>query len=95
MISASRLKVSRLGFVTSRRKNAQPIETSTMTATTFCIAQMSVQSSPSKGIESTAWMSPPVTMFAVPIVRSTKPQKIPACMTAAPGSLNIFVWMNA
>ena len=35
-------------------------------------------------------MIPPVTMLAVPIVSSTKPQKIPACITAAPGSLNIF-----
>ena len=35
-------------------------------------------------------MIPPVTMSAVPMVSSTNPQKIPACMIAAPGSLNIF-----
>ena len=40
-------------------------------------------------------MIPPVTMLAVPIVSSTKPQKMPACITAAPGSLNILVWTNA
>ena len=40
-------------------------------------------------------MSPPVTMLAVPIVSSTKPQKIPACISPARGSLNIFVWTNA
>ena len=32
-------------------------------------------------------MTPPVTMLAVPIVSSTNPQKIPACMIAAPGVL--------
>ena len=53
------------------------------------------QSSPSNGAETTAWMSPPVTMFAVPTVSRTKPQKIPRCRIAARGSLNIFVWMNA
>ena len=31
----------------------------------------------------TAWMSPPVTMLAVPIVRRTKPQKMPACIRPA------------
>ena len=40
-------------------------------------------------------MTPPVTMLAVPIVSSTNPQKIPACMIAAPGSLNILVWTKA
>ena len=43
----------------------------------------------------TAWMSPPVTMFAVPIVSSTKPQKMPACIRPARESLNIFVWTKA
>ena len=34
-------------------------------------------------------------MFAVPIVSRTKPQKIPACISPARQSLNIFVWTNA
>ena len=93
--SASRLNVSRRGRVTSRRKNAQPIETSTMTATTFCIALTRAQSSPSNGIDSTCSITPPVTTFAVPMVSSTKPQKMPACIRPARASLNIFVWMNA
>ncbi len=66
-----------------------------MTATTFCIALMSAQMIPSAGILRTVWMIPPVTMLAVPMVSSTNPQKIPACITAAPGSLNILVWTNA
>ncbi len=66
-----------------------------MNATTFCIALMSAHSRPSSGIDRTSWMIPPVTMLAVPIVSRTKPQKIPACITAAPGSLNIFDWTNA
>ena len=93
--SASRLNVRRRGLVTSRRKNAQPIDTRTMTATTFCIALISVQSRPSNGIDRTCSMIPPVTTFAVPIVSSTKPQKIPACISPARASLNILVWMNA
>ena len=40
-------------------------------------------------------MTPPVTMSAVPIVSRTKPQKIPACIRPARGSLNIFVWTKA
>ena len=40
--------------VTSRRKKAQAIETRTMTATTFCIALMSVHSRPSNGIDRSA-----------------------------------------
>ncbi len=40
-------------------------------------------------------MSPPVTTLAVPIVSRTKPQKMPACISPARGSLNILVWMNA
>ncbi len=66
-----------------------------MTATTFCIALMSVHSSPSNGIDRTSSMIPPVTTLAVPIVSSTKPQKMPACISPARTSLNIFVWMNA
>ena len=66
-----------------------------MTATTFCIALTSAHSRPSNGIEMTAWMSPPVTMFAVPIVSRTKPQKMPACISPARASLNIFVWTKA
>ena len=66
-----------------------------MTATTFCIALTSVHSRPSNGIDRTAWMTPPVTMLAVPIVSRTKPQKMPACIVAAPGSLNILVWTKA
>ena len=40
-------------------------------------------------------MRPPVTMLAVPIVSRTKPQKMPACISPARQSLNIFVWTNA
>ena len=40
-------------------------------------------------------MIPPVTTLAVPIVSRTKPQKIPACISPARQSLNIFVWMTA
>ncbi len=43
----------------------------------------------------TAWMSPPVTMLAVPIVSRTNPQKIPKCISPARRSLNIFVWTSA
>ena len=66
-----------------------------MTATTFCIALTAAQKAPSNGIDRTFWMSPPVTMSAVPTVSSTNPQKIPACISPARGSLNILVWMNA
>ena len=66
-----------------------------MTATTFCIARVAAHRTPSNGNEMTAWTSPPVTMFAVPTVSRMKPQKIPRCRIAAPGSLNIFVWTNA
>ena len=66
-----------------------------MTATTFCIAATAVQIRPSNGIDRTAWMTPPVTMLAVPIVSSTKPQKIPPCIRPARQSLNIFVWTRA
>ncbi len=68
-----------------RRPSA--IETRTITATMFCIALMSVQRIPSAGILRTVWMIPPVTMLAVPIVSSTKPQKIPACITGCAGIL--------
>jgi hypothetical protein len=67
----------------------------TMTATTFCIARVAAQSTPSNGHEMTACTSPPVTMLAVPTVSRMKPQKIPRWRIAAPGSLNIFVWTNA
>ena len=40
-------------------------------------------------------MIPPVTMLAVPIVRRTNPQKMPACIRPARTSLNILVWMTA
>ncbi len=43
----------------------------------------------------TAWTSPPVTTLAVPIVSSTKPQKMPKCISPARRSLNIFVWRKA
>ena len=66
-----------------------------MTATTFCIALISAQNRPSNGIDRTCWMTPPVTMLAVPIVSRTKPQKMPACIRPALASLNILVWMNA
>ena len=66
-----------------------------MQATMFCIALIRAQMRPSAGILRTDWMIPPVTMSAVPMVSSTNPQKIPACMIAAPGSLNIFDWTKA
>ena len=66
-----------------------------MTATTFCIALVTAHSAPSSGAERTVWMMPPVTMLAVPIVRRTKPQKMPACMRPARGSRNIFLWTSA
>ena len=66
-----------------------------MTATTFCIALIAAQSSPSNGILRIAWMIPPVTMSAVPMVSRTKPQKMPACIRPALASLNILVWMKA
>ena len=84
MIRASVLKVSRRGLEMRRRENAQPIENRTMQATMFCIALIRAQISPSAGILSTDWMIPPVTMSAVPMVSSTNPQKIPACMTPRP-----------
>ena len=43
----------------------------------------------------TAWTSPPVTMLAVPIVRSTKPQKIPACISAAREVPEHLRWASA
>ncbi len=51
-----------------------------------------VHSAPSNGIETIAWIRPPVTMFAVPIVSRMKPQKIPAWSRPAAGSRNIRVW---
>jgi hypothetical protein len=89
---ASRLNVRRAGFVTSRRQYAQAMQTSTITATTFCIPLTRVHSRPSNGIDTTASISPPVTMLAVPIVSRTKPQKIPAWSQPARQSRNIRVW---
>src|SRR6185369_3230064 len=63
--------------------------------TTFCMARTAAQIRPSNGRDRTAWMTPPVTTLAVPIVRRMKPQKMPQCMRAARGSLNIFVWTKA
>ena len=62
-----------------------------MTATTFCIALTATHSAPSNGIETIAWIRPPVTMLAVPTVSRTKPQKIPACSSPAARSRNIRV----
>ncbi len=67
----------------------------TITATTFCIAEMAAQITPSSGAVRTVSMIPPVTTFAVPIVSRTNPQKMPACMTPARRSLNIFAWRIA
>ena len=66
-----------------------------MTATTFWSAETATHSAPSDGQAMTAWTSPPVTMLAVPTVRSTNPQKIPACSSPARGSRNIFRWASA
>ena len=49
MTSASRLNVRRCGFDTRRRQSAQAIDTRTITATTFCIAEIAAQSAPSSG----------------------------------------------
>ncbi len=65
-----------------------------MTATMFCIALINVQTRPSNGIDATCSMIPPVTTLAVPIVSRMKPQKMPACINPARGSLNILVWMK-
>ena len=79
----------------SRRSNAQAIDTRTITATTFCIALIAAQIAPPSGAERIVSMIPPVTTFAVPIVKRTKPQKIPACISPARGSLNILRWTRA
>ena len=63
-----------------------------MTATTFCIALTAAHRMPSSGAWTIAWMIPPVTMLAVPIVSSRKPQKIEKCMIPARGSWNIRCW---
>ena len=86
------MNVSRFGFDTRRRQYAQAMQTSTITATTFCIALTAAHSAPSSGIETIASIRPPVTMFAVPTVSSTKPQKMPACRMPARMSRNIRVW---
>ena len=86
------MKVSRFGRVTRRRQYAQAMHASTITATTFCIAMTAAHSAPSNGIETIAWIRPPVTMLAVPMVSRTKPQKIPACRIPAAGSRNMRVW---
>ena len=95
MIRASRLYVRRLGREMSRRSNAQAIDTRTITATTFCIALIAAQIVPPSGAERIVSMIPPVTTLAVPIVSRTKPQKIPACISPARGSLNILRWTRA
>src|SRR4051795_8974474 len=56
---------------------------------------MTAHNAPSNGTLRTAWIRPPVTTLAVPIVSSTKPQKMPACIRPARGSLNILVWTKA
>ena len=61
----------------------------------FWNALTTTHRAPSNGIETIAWTRPPVTTFAVPIVRKTNPQKIPACMSPARRSRNIRVWTNA
>ncbi len=61
----------------------------TITATTFCIALTAAHSSPSNGASTIAWMTPPVTMLAVPIVSRMKPQKIEKCIAPARASRNM------
>ena len=92
MIKASGLYVSRFGRVTRRRQNAYATDSRTITATTFCIAATAAHSAPSNGIDTTAWIRPPVTVLAVPIVSRMKPQKIPKCMIPARRSRNIRLW---
>ena len=91
---AWRLSVSRAGRTTTRRQIAHATHTSTITATTFCIAVTATHSAPSNGIDSTAWIRPPVTMLAVPIVSRTKPQKMPKWRMPACRSRNIRVWTS-
>ncbi len=68
------------------------MQASTITATKFCIAFTAAHAAPSSGIDTMPSIRPPVTMFAVPIVSSTKPQKMPACRIPARMSRNIRVW---
>ena len=63
-------------------------------AIAFCIALTAAHSEPLKGAETTAWISPPNAMLAVPIVSRMKPQKMPACMRPARTSRNIRVWIR-
>ena len=96
MISASRLNVRR-----ARLRDEAPLERPADRDEdddrddVLHRADRAPRAAPSSGIERTAWMSPPVTMLAVPIVSRTKPQKMPACISPARRSLNIFVWTNA
>ena len=75
----------------SRRSNAHKTAPMTMTATMFWNAVTIAHKRPSSGIETVAWIRPPVTMLAVPTVRRTKPQKMPACISPARQSRNIRV----
>ena len=94
MTSASRLNVRRRGFVTSRRKNAQPIDTQDDDRDDVLHR---ADERPEQAVErhrEDLLDDPPVTMLAVPTVSRTKPQKIPRA-SAGRASLNILVWMNA
>jgi hypothetical protein len=68
---------------------------STTSAIAFWSATVSAQSAPSSGAPMTASTSPPVTALSVPMESSTKPQKMPECMSAARGSWYIRVWSTA
>jgi hypothetical protein len=92
MRSPATFSVRRAGRTTRRRQNAKATAASVTTATAFCIALTAVHRAPSNGISMIACTRPPVTAFAVPMVSSTKPQKIAKCIRPAGRSRNIRVW---
>ena len=71
------------------------MEARTTTAMTFWRPVTRVHRTPPRGQATTARTRPAVTMSAVPTVRRTNPQKIPACIIPGPGSRNILVWRMA
>ena len=86
---ASRESVIRAGRVTSRRNMAYTTATSTATPRRFPAARTARHTQPSRGQARTACTAPAVTRLAVPMVRTTKPQKIAACMVPTRISRNM------
>ena len=73
-----------------------PTTTSTMTATTFWSALTAAQTGRRTARDRTAWMSPPVTMFAVPDREQDEaPEDRRRGGSPAGRSRNIRVWTNA